>query len=481
MIDPSRTVGYYRVSTTQQADTTDVLARYREDLISFGVLETNLHFDIESGGNAQREGFNSVLEACRQWADTIAIPDFSRFQRSMSIWESVRPELVRLNVRIIDIYASKEIDFRTAEGIRNTQIETAQNEFYRNYAAQGCLRGQERRRRQRKPSVAPFGYLIIKDKLVINNNPYKDTGKTYQEIAKEYIELFLEIGTVIKTIKIFCEKYGYDRIGHGFEDFPRDRSAFKRWLKNPALRGHQAYYQHGNIRRKSAFKDTRLEPRIYYDNHEPLINKETGREIDRLLRLSKRGASPTAPVNPLSGMIFCAGCGGRVGTKGTNPSKSKSKAYHYLLCSNAYPPAGKSRTCDRTSSYKLQVKNAADSVIDALVLKASEIAQWGIEGIEQGEPPEISALRESIEKLQKLNDPDLIEVINDKRNRLKTFIESQTNEGTHRSEILTRLRGVCGQREFWKSLSVSEQKGLFPEFVEKVVIDRGKVTVFLRV
>lgn len=90
MIDPTRTIGYYRVSTTQQADTTSVLARYREDLITFGVLESNLYFDVESGGNAQREGFNSVIRACRDWADTIAIPDFSRFQRSMSMFQSKR-------------------------------------------------------------------------------------------------------------------------------------------------------------------------------------------------------------------------------------------------------------------------------------------------------------------------------------------------------------------------------------------------------
>lgn len=478
MIDPTRTVGYYRVSTEKQADTSTVLARYREDLLNAGILEPNLYFDIQSGGDAQREGFNSVLGACRDWADTIAIPDFSRFQRSMSIWESVRPELVRLNVRIFDIYAGKEIDFRTAEGIRNTQIETAQNEYYRNFAAQSCLRGQERRRRQRKPSVAPFGYLIVKDKLIINRNLYKDTGKTYEQIAKEYIELFIETKVLYKTVSLFCEKYGYDRIGHGADDFPHDRSAFKRWLENPALRGHQAYHHLGNIRRKSAFKNDLLEPRIYYNNHEPLIDNATANELDKILSLSQRGPSPTNLVNPLSGLIFCGCCGGKIHSKG---ERYKDKNYRYLFCSNAYPTPGKKQTCPRTGIKRLKVSEVVEATIEAIILKAKEIAEWGLNNLSVSELPEIKTLKESIFRLEKLNDPDLIEVIQEKKNRLKSFMDASTKEDYHRSEIEIRLQGICSQREFWQSLSIAEQKGLFPEFVERIVIEDRNITVILRV
>lgn len=478
MIDPTRTVGYYRVSTEKQADTSTVLARYREDLLNAGILEPNLYFDIQSGGDAQREGFNSVLRACRDWADTIALPDFSRFQRSMSIWESVRPELVRLNVRIIDIYSNLEIDFRTAEGIRNTQIETAQNEYFRNFAAQSCLRGQERRRRQRKPSVAPFGYLIVKDKLIINRNLYKDTGKTYEQIAKEYIELFIETKILCKTVSLFCEKYGHERIGHGAEDFPHDRSAFKRWLDNPALRGHQAYHHIGNIRRKSAFKNEHLEPRIYYNNHEPLIDNETANELDKILSLFQRGPVSTAPVNPLSGLMFCGCCGGKIRSKGET---YKNKDYRYLFCSNAYPTPGKKQTCQRTGVKRLKVSQVVDATIDAIILKAKEIAEWGLTSLSVPESTEIKTLRESIIRLEKLNDPDLIEVIQEKRNRLKSFMDASTKEDYHRSEIELRLQGVCSQRDFWLSLSVAEQKGLFPEFVEKIVIENQNIKVILRV
>lgn len=477
MIDPSRTVGYYRVSTEKQADTSDVLARYREDLLLFGVREENLYFDVESGGSATREGFNRVLEACREWADTIAIPDLSRFQRSVSIWESVRPELIHLNVKIVDIYAGRELDFRTAEGIRNTQIETAQNEYYRNYAAQGALRGQERRRRQRKPSVAPFGYLIVKDVMVINNNPYKDTGKTYREIALEYIDLFLREKKLIRTVQLFCKKYGYDRLGSGNEDFPHDRSSFRRWITNPALRGHQAYYLRTTYRRKSAFAGDPIEPRIHPDNHEPLITPDVAREIDRILSLTRRGAAPTEPVNPLVGLVFCAGCGGEMRNKSTG-----KVPYRYLLCSNAYPSPGKPKTCSRTSSYGVRLEHAVTATIDALVSRAAEIAEWGVEGIgEREEPPEIVALRESIERLEKIKDPDLAEVIRDKRGRLKTFIESRSSEDADRSGIVDRLSGVCGQREFWESLSVREMKELLPEFVRSVTIDRGIIVVIPRV
>ena len=112
-IDPSNAIGYYRVSRKNQEKYGNSLVRYHEDLINFGVLEENLFFDVQSGGE-EREGLNKALEKCstlRQeffnQAIALVYPEPSRLQRSVLIGEKVKDFVCQNRILLIEANTGK--------------------------------------------------------------------------------------------------------------------------------------------------------------------------------------------------------------------------------------------------------------------------------------------------------------------------------------------------------------------------------------
>jgi DNA invertase Pin-like site-specific DNA recombinase len=448
--NPAITVGYARVSTIQQVTKGNALERYIEDMLDAGI---EVYFtDVESGGSAEREGFNAVLEACRSWAKVIAIPDFTRFQRSVSIWEQVRPELTRLGTEIRDLYTGQPIGFRTAEEIRQSQIKSADAEFIRNYAAEQSLRGFERMRKQKRPFHAAAGLKIVKNELIINCDPYGETGKTYQQVALEYADTFLEKSSLSGAVREFCNRYGYQRIAFREKDFPRNHNSLKLWLENPLLRGHQHYLRRGTEHRKSIFKEVNAEPKIIYNNHEALFSPELAKEIDRALSICLVGQKVSNPKNPLVGLVFCGHCGSTMFSHSTAKMGADGvrKTYDYLYCWGAHPLPGDPKICDRKGGKGLSTNDAINAIIDAITDRAEKIATWGAEGLltESVELPEVSELRNQISTLQGLNMPDLAPIIQEKQNQLSVMLSRQNNELLDKSGLILQMQAVASRPEF---------------------------------
>ena len=55
-------IGYCRVSSNKQFSEGHALERYIESLVRFGIPESLIYFDVESGVSDSREGFNAVLD-----------------------------------------------------------------------------------------------------------------------------------------------------------------------------------------------------------------------------------------------------------------------------------------------------------------------------------------------------------------------------------------------------------------------------------
>lgn len=466
--NPRITVGYARVSTRDQFVKGNALDRYIEDMIAAGI--TDYFTDVESGGSESRDGFNRTLEACRSWASIIAIPDFTRLQRSMIIWEKIRPELVSLGVEICDLYTGRSIGFRTAEDIRQTQVKTADAEFLRNFAAEQAIKGFERNRQKGLSFQAAFGLKRINKKIYINNDRYRDSNKTYSEVALELVDIFLDRQSLSMAVRIMCDRYGHDRVGEKNLDFPRSHNSLKRWLENPLLRGHQPYLPKGVGHRKTIFKEFNAIPRTLYHNHDALFSPELQSEIDRTIAICSVGQKPISSRKPLSGLLYCGICGDRVYVHGCNKRLSDGtvKNYNYLLCRSADPPEGGIVKCCHRP--QLSLSEAIDQVIYAICDRALEIAEWASEEIGDQEPTEITDLKQAIAKLESLGDPDLEDAIVVKKNRLSELQERQKKSASYRGKVIEQLTGVAGDVRFWQSLETADLVRLLPEFVKRVDI-----------
>jgi hypothetical protein len=268
-----------------------------------------------------------------------------------------------------------------------------------------------------------------------------------------------------------CDRYGVERIGHRYLDFPRDHAAFKYWLTNPVLRGSLVYHP------KSPDKRQEIP-----NQHTALITKSEWLDIQRIIERRKGTKSNVGRnvINPLAGMVFCSGCGSPLMCKSSR-STAGGDRYYYLVCSGAYPIAGKPRICDRRSSFGLQIQDAIDAVILALTEKAEVIAKRQYETVEVPTSPEVLELEDQIAKLESLGDPDLDEAILTKKTKLAKLREQSERIQIDQTANYEQLLEFAKTIDFWFEAEPEEYKAIFADLVDKVVSDRGELEVFLTI
>ena len=212
--------------------------RYIQGLKKYGLTDEQIHWDIESGANEKRAGYNLVLSLVRsRKVDKIIVPCFDRFTRSALGWEVARQELQEFGVELIFLDGGS-LDLETPEGLFTSRILAAMSAQLRDKNRYNALQGAKYFREQRKIFKTIFGFKKIGDTTAPNVEQYRDTSKTCKDVALEAIALFLESGSIAGTIRKMCDQYGTERFGSkSHEDFPRDISSFRRWLQNPQLIG----------------------------------------------------------------------------------------------------------------------------------------------------------------------------------------------------------------------------------------------------
>lgn len=473
------TVGYFRVSTPRQQTDGHAMERYHQQLINLGLPEHQIFWDVESGGSPDRRGYNAVLEACRTWARCVVVPCFDRFNRSSLLWEKARQEFVDLGVDFIDLDSGshRPIDISTPTGVLNTQIRAAFAEYQRNQNRYASLQGHKFRRQQKKANRASFGYKLTEDgQLVINQDRYFKTRKTYQDIALELIDTFLEVGTCSGAIRQMCKRYWREKRSPDperrplpWEDFPRDHSALRAWLSSPVLIGSIVYFP-GNPNKRCEVTDA----------HEPLISAEKWKQVQDTLKHSSAASRTGKPLNPLYGLIYCSGCNQPIRARTSNSqSKGRGIRYDYLLCSGAYPQAGKKQKCQRRSTFGWTVQKLEDAVIQQLTERAETIAGKGFEDShpEIKRTPEMTELEASIRQLEAMGDPDMADAIRLKQARLQSLIAKAERASDAVRLSREKLGIYAGDPEFWKFASIEDRRGMYLDLIERIEIDRSAVRV----
>lgn len=455
MQDLSKAIGYCRVSTQRQHLEGHGLERYIHRLKEYGLSDEQIHWDIESGASEKRKGYNRVLELVRaKKIDKLIVPCFDRFTRSALGWEKAREELQQFGVEVVFLDGGS-LDLDTPEGVLTSRILAAFAANVRDKNKYNATQGHRYFQEKRKTYRAIFGFIKYGDNVTPNLKEYRNTNQTHADIAREAIQLFLESGQVGGAIRALVNKYGVERVGTAtFEDFPRDISAFRRWLQHPQLCGRICYYR------------VNPDKKIVLDgDQEGIISVEIFNEVQAILAVRPSVRKKTK--NPLCGLVKCGICGSRMELHTGVDTKSKTgKDYKHFRCTGYYNRPGKPKICQLNTYFPLG--KTIDACIRALQERSQQIGSGYAPQLEAQLPPEVIELRRQILDLQRRNDPDLESAIIAKEQRLENLI--RTSELNYEADASRNhiLQMIASDPRFWDGATDDEVAMVFQELVSGV-------------
>lgn len=450
-------LGRARVSSLEQANNSHALEQQVSRLRSAGCTE--ILSDTESGKN--RKQLQRLIDRIKQGDVTeVVATRIDRITRSLIQLRAFVQlcEERGVNLRILD----QHIDLKTSHGKLMLNMLGSVAEWEVDLLEERVRHGwQHLRNERRAPGIVPFGYARSEgDRHIPNLNQYKDTGKTYWEVARELAETFMRVGTIRGTAREMGKIYGPRTSGNKYssEDFPRE-VGLKYWLHNPVLRGHLGYFY------RSRSEETILIP----DNHEPLISDAEYVEIQKLLEFGrKHERTSKGDRKPLAGLAYCGLCGNKL--KAYKHKKPVGAIRWY--CSGVHAPIP---TCEKGPSTNNVLLEEA--VIKALIERSEYLANnSSISEVAISDTIEIRELQESLRSLEALPPNSALDEAKVKLQSQIEEIRIKLRQEAASQQILKKdLLATFGDVEFWKWLDVETKRRVFRRFVKRVVVSRGEV------
>ena len=303
--------------------------------------------DGYSGSNFDRPAFKKMMEDVKtRKINCIVVKDFSRLGRDfIEVGRYLEEIFPFMNVRFISI--NDNYDSLKSENNMDSLIIPFKNLINDSYLRDISLKIRSSLDIKRKKgefigSFATYGYLKDKDnknKLVIDEVAckvvedifkYRLEGLSADKIAKKLnkegilspMEYKKSIGINISTNFRKKEKALWSA------------KAIFRILENPVYIGtlEQNKTTTPNYKIKKSIVVPKEERIVVYNNHEPIISKETFENVQKLMSLDTRISPNEEKVYLLSGFINCAECNSNLIRKNNG---TKAKPYFYYICNNA--------------------------------------------------------------------------------------------------------------------------------------------------
>ena len=416
-------VGYCRVSTS----TGEQLSALKSQVARIETAGVDrIICDTESGLSNEREGMNELLTLIdSRQVEEVLVTRVDRLGRDASATDSLIVLAGKRGVKITTLDGG-QVEAETPTGFLMSRLSTSLAEMESKMLSLRVRRGLEQRRKTHKPcrGRAPWGYAISSDK----SRFVRDVNSW--ESAQEFLDILRANGwrmnSALNLFKGPCPL--------------NSCRAVKAWLLNPILRGGIGYHH---------CKKTHTFAEVVWDLHEPLISHGEFRHMSLKMEENRNHWGRNANRTPklLTGLCWCPNCGKKLAYAGTRSVNS-------VLCTT--------RGC--ISRYKSTRESLiVEAVNKALAAKATQLGQHITE-----EPPEAAALRDQIDRLQKLNDPDLEDAINAKQQKLKNLLA--TSSPTDRKRV-----AALAQPEAWEMATPEELRMIYLEFVSRIQADRGQV------
>lgn len=302
-------------------------------------------------------------------------------------------------------------------------------------------RGWRTRKRRKRPacSAPPFGYRRTENGARLELDP-----ENYPN-ARIRIEAYLRNKGAVHAALVEI----YQATG---EKIPR--TTFREWLKNPALRGHTLYRSTGEL---------------CMDTHEGLISEEEAEQIESIIQRHKKikGKAATREIkNPLTGLLFCSACEGRLHRA---PQSYKGTIYEYLIHS---PPAPGTPQCEQ--KIKIKPDTVIKEVNFQLARKAQEIASKISEN-PSDTPKSLkeSKLEASLQQLRETRRTTgmaaLDSVIQDAEDELLRLRRTRSQQSKQTIEREQRAHWLA-REELWAEATTEELYAIYQDFVRRVEV-----------
>jgi hypothetical protein len=217
------------------------------------------------------------------------------------------------------------------------------------------------------------------------------------------------------------------------------------------------------------------QPQIVYNTHpdQRLLTEEEFRKIQEILdhNRSVRGWGFRALKYPLSGLIFCAECGGSCYslTAGPRGKNRKKRDYYYFQCKNY-----RMNACSAKKSIRM---DAVEQVVVAhLLQKAKKVAELAATPTQPIEPPELQQLQSQLAGLEQLgHNPAIESAKNELRSQIDNLLVKTAVYNSFSQEKQELLLLTFSDPMYWFTLLDDEKRQIYRALIEKVIVREGEV------
>ena len=416
-------IGYCRVSTGK-GEQLSALESQVARIENAGV--DRVITDIESGLSNEREGMNELLSLIDEKRITeVVATRIDRLGRDACATDALILLAGRrgVTIRTLD---NGVVESETPTGFLLSRLTTSLAEMESKMLSLRIKKALEQRRKTHKPcrGTAPWGYQISTDKSRIERNP-----ETW-DAANRFIDILRANNWRMHTaIELFDEPCGVN-----------SNRAIKAWLKNPILRGGIGYFK----RADDTFRE------VVWDLHPALISHREFKILSIKMEENRSHWGSNVKHTPklLTGLCWCPNCEKKLKYAGGRNTPS-------VLCST--------KGC--VSQWKCTRESVISDVLKARLIERSADLAKRIDG---NEPPEAEEIRQQISKLEALNDADLTDAIEAKKQKLKDLLITSSPMRPDRAAALAEPAA-------WEMATPEELRLIYLEFVERVEADRGEV------
>ncbi len=301
--------------------------QYLEDYARTKGFVNIRHFtdDGYSGTNFNRPGFNALLEEVKAGnVDVIIIKDMSRLGRNY-LQVGFYTEILFPDKGVRFIAVNNNVDSDNPTENEFTPFLNIMNEWYAKDTSRK-IKAVFRNRMEkglRCSGAVPYGYILLpgdKQTLHVEEGSAEVVRRIFK-MAAEGMSVSAIAGT-LSSEKVLCPA-AYMRTHKGMACTNYQYKDPYHWplITVSKIIGRKEYLGHTvlgktyreNFKQKKR-KDVKEEDLLFFPNtHEPIIDQETWDMANKMRKRRPRKVARGTFTNRLSGLVFCADCGARMG------------------------------------------------------------------------------------------------------------------------------------------------------------------------
>ena len=412
----------------QQGESNSIMnqKRYLEDYARSNGFKNIRHFtdDGYTGTNFNRPGFNSLMELVEAGkVGTVIVKDMSRFGRNyLQVGFYTEIQFPNKGVRFIAINNCIDSDHPADNDF--TPFLNIMNEWYAKDTS-NKIKAVFKSRMQnglRCSGSVPYGYTRLpgdKQTLVVDEEAAAVVRHVFELACEGHspgkiADILSEEKTLIPTA--YHEKYHPEQCKtHTYHDPYRWNSqAIRALLDRQEYLGHTVLGKtiSENFKTKKRRKATPDELMIFPDTHEPIIDQDTWDKAQRLKKKTYRTASNGTYTHRLSGLIFCADCGSRMGfispdAKKTKPDYDSNSAFQCGNYRNMYHDCASHfiKTSSLEKIIQVSIQAVAEHILEDEEQFIAELQeQWEMQqaAVTTAEQKELAIAKKRVEELDNL-------------------------------------------------------------------------------